>query len=113
MATLYSVCIADVHGTDTGTVLEVPLDPTYVWVIRDMSFFAPGATAASFQAYDDQDVTWYQEQAVPADFGAWAQWTGRQVFDSEAPALFLAASAITIAPPTFDVRVSGYRLTRP
>jgi hypothetical protein len=113
VAQVYSEVIADLHGVSTDTVVEIPLSDDYIWVVRDITFFAPGAVTANFQVYDDQDCTFMYDEVAEAGFSAYTHWQGRQVFPPSGRALFTTVTGITIESPTYDVRISGYRLTLP
>lgn len=113
MRQLYSVLIFEGHAIPQ--VQDVTLDPTFLWVVRDIDVFFPGA---DFQAHINvmaaSTLTTFFSSAQPIvnNPGFWAEWRGRQVFQppSTGPTLRITNGAEFNAP---DVRISGYRLSPP
>lgn len=113
MANVYSELIAELH--DIGGPTPVVLDPTYIWVVRDICIYFPSpntlcnaqivaySTSCTFYSVTDNDV---------GNGGDSFHWEGRQVFvpPADLPTLVVKAST---ALGGADVRISGYRLTPP
>ena len=106
---IYSRRIVSQHGLGSGVTFEIPLDPTVVWVVRDMDAFIAGAGGGAVQVNDDHSTTFWEDEQHPPDVGVWMQWHGRQVFE---PVASLYVTFTVLDPLGHgDIRISGYALT--
>jgi hypothetical protein len=113
MAQLYSVLIFEGHNLPSHQT--VTLDPSYVWIVRDIDVFFPGADTEAQCSVIASVVgaTFFQvAEPVVDNPGFWVPWRGRQVFQPPAtgPTLEIISGGVLNGS---DVRISGYRLTPP
>jgi hypothetical protein len=101
---VFSVLIASLTAATGATV--VPLDPAYVWIIRDIDVYVDpttgGATGTIADAYTG--IIFMAWSYALGDGGV-SSWRGRQVISGSTPGLGIVRLGDA------SVRISGYRLT--
>lgn len=90
------------------------LDPDYVWIVRDVTWFFAGPSAeASFQLFAAlTSVTFVSDAQVAVDNpGYSSHWSGRQVFVPVPGDHTLGVNIESELGAGGDVRISGYMLS--
>lgn len=113
MASIYSVLLFEGHNI--GSPVEVFVDTAFIYILRDIDVFFPGADVQATLSVISEPVggTIFQTaQPIVNNPGYWSQWRGRQVIVPQETGhiLTITCSAEFNAP---DVRISGYQLTPP
>jgi hypothetical protein len=91
------------------------LDPSFVWVMRDVDVFLPGPNAdVGLQVVDavSNGTIWLSHQLGVPPAGVSDQWRGRQVFQPPDTGATLVLRSDGLAGGV-DCRISGWKLTPP
>lgn len=113
MARVYSALFVDEHAIPSTEVIEYDFPEGFLYVVREISAFGANTVAHSVQAYDDQNCTFWKDDAEAPSPGTFSLFQGRQVFVGGTGKLFLTGAGVSIPVASFDFRVSGYQLTLP
>lgn len=111
MRPLYSALIFEGHAIPN--TVDIYLDASFLWIVRDIDVFFPGADVQAHCSIIAASVgaTFFSAaQPIVNNPGFWAEWRGRQVFQpTTGNATIRITNGAEFNAP--DVRISGYRLS--